>query len=644
MNILVYLAICSFYVLASVNLGAALLGILKIKPVRGVSPLALIATAFLLGQVGLVAIWTALGLLAVFSLIAIKTVLVICFLGGSVFAWPLYRAALSSLWTEMRILSRESVIWKIIALLVLLLISMDGITAFVLPPLGDAEAFYLPLAKVMAASERLVALPGYESFSQVGLFGELHFAALISLGSLEAAKLFVWFTSLAAAVMLVGIGSQIGLKHRGQLLVLAMLFTSSTFFYYASDGKVDLFAAALGLAAYYWVLQFGSVGSNSAIALIGLFTGMSVVAKISYLLVVLPAIFFLVVWRYLATSNLGPTFQTNLLAIFKLGLYLTFWITLALIPNVIKNAALFGQPLAPFLVSAGNLKWLDQTWFAPDITRWILLTYPLSLVFGQYPMQAGGLSVLLLVLAPFILFLPRSRNLFISKPFQLAVAAITGIVLWNVFRASVFAPRYLLATLLLFIPVVAYAAETYMQSEAKPRWLSLIAIFCVVTTLSANFLERMDYVAAEKTAFAVKDEISCIYLGCGVWKKANKLAEPGDRIYMANYYRFWLRPDLLQCVSSTDDTSDFSLLTSPEDRWYFLFEHGFRFVVFDEETHSQTIEALDLARAPDWLNVTIVVQEGNLTLLSLDASDTTKQSTYSCQQKDYPAWEVSLSQ
>jgi len=50
MNSIVDLVICSFYVLASVNLGATLLGILKIKSVPGVSPSALIATAFSWGR------------------------------------------------------------------------------------------------------------------------------------------------------------------------------------------------------------------------------------------------------------------------------------------------------------------------------------------------------------------------------------------------------------------------------------------------------------------------------------------------------------------------------------------------------------------------------------------------------------------
>nr|MBC8552912.1 hypothetical protein [Candidatus Brocadiales bacterium] len=569
MNIFVDLVVCGFYVLASVNLGATLLCILKIKSVRGVSPSALIATAFLLGQIGLVVIWSVLGLLDVFSLVAIKTILAICFLGGIIFAWPLYRTTLSSLWLKLRIINRDIVIWKIIVLLVFILIGMDGIAAFVFPPKGDAEAFYFSIAKVISASERLMVLPGFEAFSQVGLFGEFHFATLISLGSLEAAKLFVWITALAAAMMLVGLGSQIGLKYRGQLLVLAVVFTSSSFFYFISDGKVDLFATALGLAAYYWALQFGKNDGNSTIALIGLFAGMSVVAKLSYLLVVLPAVFLLVVWRFLAAANIRFTLRKKLLPIFKLELCLAFWVVLALIPNMLKNAFLFSQPLAPFVISGGGSTWLDQTWFSPEITRWILLTYPFSLVFGRYPMQGGGLSALLLMLAPFTLFLSKPKTFFISKSFQLAVAALIGIVLWNVFRSSVFAPRYLLATLLLFIPLVAHAVEAYIQAEVKPRWLSLITLICVVTILSANIIDRKNNMATEWYAYTLKGAITCISPKCGVLRIVNDRAEAGDRIYMADWYRFWLRSDLLQCLSRGEESNKLSLLNSPEDRWEF---------------------------------------------------------------------------
>ncbi len=642
MNILLDLAICSFYVLASVNLGAVLLGFLKVKPAQGHSPFTLIATAFLLGQVGLVAPWTTLGLLNTFSPFAIRTILLVCFFGGLFFAWPFYRAALSSLWTASRILIHELTIWKIIALLVTSLIVVDGLTAFVSPPHGDAEAFYFPIAKVMAAAERLVILPGYEAFSQVGLFGEFHFAALISLGSLEAAKWFVWFTALAAAVMLVGIGSQIGVKHRGQLLILSMLFTSSTFFYYISDGKVDLFAAALGLAAYYWALQVERIGGPFVIALVGLFSGMSVVAKISYLLAVLPPVFLLVVWRHLVTVNSGGTLRDKIFSTTKLMLSLSFWVVLALIPHMAKNATLFHQPLAPFVTSDRSQDWLNQTWFDAGVTRWILLTYPFSLVFGQYPMQGGGLSVLLLILVPLTLFLPKSPSLSNSTSFQLTLAAVMGIVLWNIFRASVFAPRYLLATLLLFIPPVAYGTEAYMQAEVKPRLLSGIAFVCILITLFVNLLEMKDHTAGVLNAYMAKDEISCTYSGCGVgvWKKVNKIAEPGERIYMANYYRFWLRSDLLQCVSTTKEREEFSLLDSPEARWHFIFEHGFHFVMMDETTHSATIEALDLTRVPDWLNVTVVVEEGPNTLLFIESLDPSKHARYACQQKEFPAWGI----
>ena len=93
-----------------------------------------------------------------------------------------------------------------------------------------------------------------------------------------------------------------------------------------------------------------------------------------------------------------------------------------------------------------------------------------------------------------------------------------------------------------------------------------------------------------------------------------------------------------------DEREQFSSLNSPEDRWRFLFEHGFRFVILDQETHSQTIEALDLTRVPDWLNVTVVAQEGANILLSLKSRDPSRHSMYFCQQKSYPAWEVSPSQ
>ena len=75
--------------------------------------------------------------------------------------------------------------------------------------MGDAAAFYMILPKIMANSHELIPVPGYESFMSVGLQGEMHYAALMVLGSADAAQLFEWPTILAGAVIFLAIGSKL---------------------------------------------------------------------------------------------------------------------------------------------------------------------------------------------------------------------------------------------------------------------------------------------------------------------------------------------------------------------------------------------------------------------------------------------------
>jgi hypothetical protein len=84
---------------------------------------------------------------------------------------------------------------------------------------------------------------------------------------------------------------------------------------------------------------------------------------------------------------------------------------LVFLPHAWKNQVLFQEPLAPFVVlnSDGFID-LDQHWYSPDITRYVVATYPVALVFGQYSNMGGTLSPLLLVFLPLAFFLPRPRK------------------------------------------------------------------------------------------------------------------------------------------------------------------------------------------------------------------------------------------
>lgn len=168
----------------------------------------------------------------------------------------------------------------LVVALVLLFLSL-GTAALVMPPTGDAEAFYIAYASILASSGVLEPMHGtYQVFSSIGLPGELHFAVLMWWLGTPAAKLLVWPVALAAGVFLAGIVGRCGGGAVARTVSWVIVVSSSSFTLYVYDGKVDLFGAAFALAALHWLLVASSHDKrNSALAWAGLMAGSATVAK-----------------------------------------------------------------------------------------------------------------------------------------------------------------------------------------------------------------------------------------------------------------------------------------------------------------------------------------------------------------------------
>ena len=155
-----------------------------------------LVTAFILGQGLLASLWLVLGLTGSFSPHVVAGFALVCALGGVFLTRRRlvdFVRQLISIWKELR---HETWSWQILAGLTLLLI-LSWFTSLGRSMMGDAAAFYMILPKIMADLHELIPVPGYESFMSVGLQGEMHYAALMVLGSADAAQLFEWPTILA---------------------------------------------------------------------------------------------------------------------------------------------------------------------------------------------------------------------------------------------------------------------------------------------------------------------------------------------------------------------------------------------------------------------------------------------------------------
>jgi len=111
-----------------------------------------LATAFLLGQAILANVWLVLGLQAWFNQNMILLVLLASMVAGLPFARSGIAGLPSKISEQIGWWSRQRVTVRLIIAASLFLFMLLGIGAFVRPPVGDAEAFYMAYPKIIAAS------------------------------------------------------------------------------------------------------------------------------------------------------------------------------------------------------------------------------------------------------------------------------------------------------------------------------------------------------------------------------------------------------------------------------------------------------------------------------------------------------------
>ena len=624
-----------FYALVCLLLGMIIFRLLSLKrKIESQFPLyVLIASGFLLGQGVLANVWLLLGLGSWLKVLLIWGVLIVVTVLGILlwsFGWL-------SIWRKIKEeaakIKKLSLVWKILLILVSLLILLYALEAIIFPVDRDAEALYMVWPKIMAASEVLRPQPNFYQQSQLGLSGEMHYASLMAIASPDAAKFFAFFTAIAISILLLSICSLSGAKIKGRLLVLVILFTTSAFTFSIIGGKVDLFGAAFGLAAYYWVLQTDRKDNLFPLILTGLFTGFAIVAKFSNAVAIIPGIILIILWNNYFKCRLKQyKLKDYLLSSFVSLLLVAGFFALSIIPHLIKNWALFNEPFAPFIfLKTQGANWLDTPWFSKETTRFILLTYPIALTFGQYPMQGGNLSVFVLAFMPLLVFL-KIKNFWQSKLFQVICLALIGLAGWLIVSPSILAPRYILATLLLFIVPAAVATEQVLLKENwKPlKIMIFLSIFFVLSIFIYNNL--LSY------KFSLKNEERIQFYSpyYDSLKFLSQKAGKGERIYLAGYYSYYLRPDLIQCLNEPKDEAAINSLNI----WENLFQRGFKYIIVQKESHKSILKSLTDTNKPDWLNVQEIYDDPSTKIFSLESTDSNYRLQCDCQSKNQKFWQV----
>lgn len=591
----------AFFSVSCVGAGLLILGLFPKRPRK--NNLVEYVIAFVLGQGVQGSLFLIPALMGWFTKPVLLAVITPLALFGLWKTGPYMQALPAAMRKNLLSFYKAPFIWQLLTFLAALLL-LAGAAAVAGRIDGDARAFYLALPKVIAASHRLLPLPGYEGFTSVGLLAEMQLAALFLLDMPGASpRLFSWITGLAGAVLLAAIARNAGLGRRGQLLSVVMLLTSSAVAYFWGQGKTDLFAAVFALAGVLFALKScdEAAGRKSSVLLAGVFSGFALVAKLSYIVAFLPAIFVLLFWKdvhsYWLNRCTAGAGQKLLRECSVYALIFTGALLIPLVPHLLKNYILLNT-----LVDTYG----THHYFSDETTRRIVLTYPVWPFFGSFWAQYGNLSPLMLAFLPVLIWvLWKDRNW--SAPIMAIIAAgAAGLLAWIVIFPSVPMPRYFLATLLLFIVPVAWAMERVSHAD---RWLNygvvLAAFACILIFARSwnreifNVATAYEYLLGEQSEKNLHiDEV----LSRNVYEAINQSAESGARVYLGSYFRFWLRPDLIQCTNGKVDNEISFDAANPEKFWLQVYEHGFTYMFMDQSYPAFAA----LEKAPDWMRIEMI--------------------------------------
>lgn len=579
------------------------------------NPVERISIEFLLGIGLLAGVWQILGLLAGGWFTPITVLLVVGFV---IFAgWKTALLHFRSAFAQVRLFVLSGfksvpIAWRIIAGIVIGLFVIYFFTSL-LPPKRDAMAFYMVMPKLMAFNHELVIAPGFESFSQVGMLGEMHFAAMLLFGGEMACGMLVYVLAFICAALLISLGRRCGMGFKGQWTMLLMLMTSMAFTIAIYEGKCDLFGVAMSLACIMWVLQINKSRPKMKCMFAGVFAAWAFQAKMTYMATVFPMAGMLMLWRSALELH-----EDNVPQLWKLLAKRCWWMILggliALIPHFLKDLVMY-HSIMPFLFTATENSdfWFQRTSHEQTV---LALIYPLALFWGR--MNTGGhLSMIIPAVLPLALWLKRPAGLkeFLSSTtVQLTVIAWIGIVIWATLFFNLFITRYFLPPLLLIMILPALAVERFAVCSSRKVlvWFIIGALFAGALATYNRPKGHPGRGLAYALGFKSKEKVvGSLYTMC---ETVNDQANNYEKVFMATAYRYYLNEELLNSTNSTELTRQIATLPH-HDKWKKIYADGYRWVIVGPETTTISADGKDILiklRNPDNLSEMIILDSADI--------------------------------
>ncbi|MBV5267121.1 MAG: hypothetical protein JZU67_01085, partial [Burkholderiaceae bacterium] len=255
----------------------------------------------------------------------------------------------------------------------------------------------------------------------------------------------------------------------------------------------------------------------------------------------------------------------------------------------------------------------DVQSFSAETTRRIVLTYPLVLTYGSYWAQLGNMSPLLLAFLPLALLVPNPKIFWNGPVAALAIASLTGLVIWVALFPAVPMPRCFLATLILLIVPASWAAERFSlqgRISAHIVWAGTFLILLLFYKVNSPFFFNWkdayrNVVAQQAEGIPSGSEVDSY----PVYRGLNQIAEPGARVFTLTYFKFLLRPDLIQCATRTSEIPSPLDVENPESFWRRMHSQGFTYLLAEDTYNIVAVDRL-IKTKPAWVTFETIVKQG----------------------------------
>lgn len=585
--------------LACLSLGLRLLqGVIKNKPLD----LAFAVTAFVLGEIVFSIVFL---LLLNIGWLTPTTSAIFLFL-GFISGFPAFRGWTSTL--SFSALPSDYRRRERIALTLLCFIVLASLFYASARLSYDSVAEYFSHAKIMALARRPIIFYPNDSFVVSSFHPGILFTASIQLFGDQSARMISWLNGLAILLLGLAFGQNLGLSPHARLWFLILTLTSTAFVDLLGDGKIELISTAPILAAIYWMQQNAEPPVKGRFVLIGILTGFAVISR-PYNIFLVPVFAILFYLNQMRIQVQGGQFRFWQFAGHLLWILLP--LTLLGAFHLLENWLLLGDPLAP-LTYAQNLGTTDWQWqFKPSDLIWYRAFYPLVAAFVNSPQSLGNVSPLFVVSLTF-LSVGKIRSNFNPSPQlkQLTIVAAITLTGWLALFFTVVEIRYIF---FLWIILFLFGAKALEIIENNADGLARLLLPSLSIGLLTFIGARVMLISAQTFSPIDKNgQAHCYDIGlCTFFESANQEAALGERVFVLNAYRYYLRPDLFACSSRMGEYASLSDIArdDPSEFWAEIYRRGFGFLVYEENfavRHTRFGSVPDAASAPEWLNVQVV--------------------------------------